>query len=82
MAEEIPTAREWVSKMCNEKRGDACSSACGEDAEWYFIEFAKMHIEKALREAKEIAESGISDSWDRSTVMDEIEKCYSLEDIK
>ena len=78
--EKIPTAEEFLGKNIDY----VLEKDCKEDVEQAMIEFAKLHVQKALKEASEKAEM----KWVRFTDHDyEIEKesilnSYSLDKIK
>ena len=78
---QIPTAEDILSKKFNELR----SSFTLKDVEECMIEFAKLHVEQALKEASDKADYNtwghehIEDVWiDKDSILNS----YPLENIK
>ena len=78
--EKIPTAEEFLGKNIDY----VLEKDCKEDVEQAMIEFAKLHVETALKEALESIPC-LGSSTDIATyeeVEDAVLKAYSLENIK
>lgn len=76
MENKIPTAREFLKTF-----GDkfAYSDGFGEA----MIEFAKLHVQRAIKECIENAPSGSStDTVSYEDVVEALKDCYSLSNIK
>jgi hypothetical protein len=75
----IPTAEEFI------KLKDKTSVWCDSDEEMYkaMIEFAKLHVEAAIKECIESAPSGSStDTVSYEDVVNALTDCYPLTNIK
>jgi hypothetical protein len=79
---KIPTAEDLLKQIYNEDSGAGGDSYSQGDIERLMIEFAKYHVEQALKEASEKAEwSGYalaSVEIDKDSILD----AYPLENIK
>ena len=82
---KIPTAEEFLGKNIDY----VLEKDCKEDVKQAMIEFAKLHVEAALKEASEKART--KDIWEGNTGSeycdtvidtDSIINCYPLENIK
>ena len=82
--EKIPTAEEFFEQWCDNK-GYVAIDECNDISEC-MIEFAKLHVEAALKHASELAEISNKPKFpgDYNLVIDEdsILNSYPLENIK
>jgi hypothetical protein len=77
--EKVPTAEDILSKKFNELR----SSFTLKDVEECMIEFAKLHVEAAIKACIEDAPSGSStDTVSQEDVVEALKDSYPLENIK
>ena len=87
--EQIPTAKDYISKNLTDFWEGGKAQYNGEDVEKTMIEFAKLHVEAALKQASEEAKitydySGNTGSeyCDEFVDKDSILNSYPLENIK
>ncbi len=78
---KVPTAEEYIKQY--PYVDSFLSSAQGYDVlKTFMIEFAKLHVTAALKEAIECAPTSSTDPIHHSDVLECLKDCYSLDKIK